>query len=76
MTTAAVAAENKMRAETKDENLAAEKFIAETTTMKVINLTKDQIAAWQAAAKPATEAYIAGAGEEGRKLVEAVRALK
>lgn len=76
MTNAAVAAEMKMRAETKDDNLSAEKFIAETTTMKVINLSKDQVAAWQAAAKPATEAYIAGAGEEGRKLVEAVRALK
>ena len=44
--------------------------------MKVINLSKEQIAAWQTAAKPATEAYIAAAGDEGRKLVEAVRALQ
>lgn len=76
MTTAAVAAETKMRAETKDENLDAEKFIAANTPMKVINLSKEQIAAWQTAAKPATEAYIAAAGDEGRKLVEAVRALQ
>lgn len=75
MTAAARAAENKLRSETKNDNLSAEKWIAENTKMKVINLTKEQIAAWQAAAKPATEAYIASAGEEGRKLVEAVRKL-
>lgn len=75
MTAAARAAENKLRSETKADNLSAEKWIAENTKMKVINLTKEQIAAWQAASKPATEAYIAAAGEEGRKLVEAVRKL-
>jgi len=75
MTTAANAAETKMRAETKDVNIAAQKFIADTTSMKVITLNKEQIAEWQSASKPATEAYIAAAGEEGRKLVDAVHAL-
>ncbi|TCP61855.1 C4-dicarboxylate-binding protein DctP [Rhodovulum bhavnagarense] len=76
MRQAALAAEEKMRAETKDKNLASEAFIAENTDMQVQNLTAEQIAAWQAAAAPAVDAYIAAAGEEGRKLVEAVRALK
>lgn len=75
MTTAARTAENTLRAATKDNNISAEKWIGANTKMKVINLNKEQIAAWQAAAKPATEAYIAAAGEEGRKLVDAVRKL-
>lgn len=75
MTTAARAAEDKLRGETKAENLEAEKYIADQTPMKVINLTPEQLAAWQEASKPAVEAYIKGAGEEGRKLVDAVRAL-
>ncbi|MCW2306316.1 TRAP transporter substrate-binding protein DctP [Rhodobium gokarnense] len=73
---AAVAAEEKMRAETKEKNLASEKFIADETEMQVQNLTPEQIAAWQKAAAPAVDAYIAAAGEEGRKLVEAVRGLE
>jgi len=39
MSEAALAAEMKMRAETKEKNLASEKFIAEKTDMKVVNLT-------------------------------------
>lgn len=75
MTAAARSAENKLRSETKENNLAAEKYIADETPMKVINLTPEQLAAWQKASAPAVDAYIKGAGEDGRKLVEAVRAL-
>lgn len=75
MTQAARAAEEKMRRETKDENLEAERFIAEQTPMKVIHLTPEQVAAWQKAAAPAVDAYIEAAGEQGRWLVEAVQAL-
>lgn len=76
MTTAARAAEQKLRNETKADNLAAEAFIAEKTPMKVITLTPEQMAAWQQAAQPAVQAYIDAAGEQGRELVDAVRALK
>lgn len=76
MTTAARAAEQKLRDETKADNLAAEQFIAEKTPMKVITLTPDQVAAWKQAAEPAVDAYIDAAGEQGRKLVDAVRALE
>ncbi|MBB4305678.1 C4-dicarboxylate-binding protein DctP [Rhodobium orientis] len=76
MRDAALAAEEKMRAETKEKNLASEKFIADETEMQVQNLTPEQIAAWQKAAAPAVDAYIEAAGEEGRKLVEAVRGLE
>jgi C4-dicarboxylate-binding protein DctP len=75
MTEAARAAEFKMREETKEKNLAAEKFIAEKTNMKVTNLSPEQIDVWQKAAGPAVEAYIQEAGNDGRKLVEAVRAM-
>jgi len=72
---AALAAENKIRAETKDENLSAEKFISEKTKMKVINLTPDQIRAWQEASLPAIDVFINTAGPEAKKLVEEVRKL-
>lgn len=75
MTEAARAAEFKMREETKEKNLAAQDFIAEETDMEVTNLTPEQIEEWQKAAAPAIDAYIEAAGEEGRELVEAVRAL-
>jgi C4-dicarboxylate-binding protein DctP len=64
-----------MRKATKEENLAAEKYLAEETEMSVSNLTPEQLEAWQKAAAPAIDAYIESAGEEGRKLVDAVRAL-
>lgn len=71
----AMAAEQKMRAETKTKNLNSEKFIAEKTTMKVINLTPDQVKAWQKAAAPAIDEYIKAAGPAGKKMVEEVRKL-
>lgn len=76
MTTAARAAEQKLRDETKADNLEAQAFIAEKTPMKVITLTPEQEAAWKQAAEPAVEAYIDAAGEQGQKLVDAVRALE
>jgi C4-dicarboxylate-binding protein DctP len=75
MTEAARDAEFTMRKATKEENLAAEKYLAEETEMSVSNLTPEQLEAWQKAAAPAIDAYIESAGEEGRKLVDAVRAL-
>ena len=75
MKEAALSAELKIRAETKKENLDSEKFIADKTKMKVINLTAEQINAWQTAAAPAVEAYIKDAGPEGKRLVDEVRKL-
>lgn len=75
MKEAALSAELKIRAETKKENLDSEKFIADKTKMKVINLTAEQIKAWQTAAAPAVEAYIKDAGPEGKRLVDEVRKL-
>lgn len=75
MSEGALAAEQKMRAETKDKNLASEKFIAEKTPMKVINLTPDQVKAWQKAAAPAIDEYIKSAGPVGQRLVDEVRKL-
>ncbi|MER0236879.1 TRAP transporter substrate-binding protein DctP [Fulvimarina sp. MAC8] len=75
MQEAALAAEEKMRAETKEDNLASQKFIADETEMQVQELTPEQLAAWQEAAAPAVDAYIESAGEEGEELVEAVKSL-
>jgi TRAP-type C4-dicarboxylate transport system substrate-binding protein len=75
MQTAALAAENKMRSETKADNLKSEKFIADKTSMKVINLTPDQLKLWQAAAAPAVQEYIKAAGPVGQQLVDQVRKL-
>lgn len=75
MTTAARAAEDKIRGETKAENLASEQFIKEKTKMKVVNLTPEQVKAWQDAAAPAVDAYIKDSGEVGKRLVEEVRKL-
>jgi C4-dicarboxylate-binding protein DctP len=70
---AALAAEMKMRAETKKDNLDSEQFIKDKTSMKVINLTPAQIKSWQQAAKPAIDAYIKDAGPAGQRLVDEVR---
>jgi len=72
---AALAAEMKMRAETKDKNLASEKFIAEKTDMQVVNLTPAQLKQWQEAAAPAIDEYIKEAGPAGQRLVDEVRKL-
>lgn len=75
MSEAALAAEKKIRAETMKENLDSEKFIADKTKMKVINLTPEQVKAWQKAAEPAIQAYINTAGPVGKELIEEVRKL-
>jgi C4-dicarboxylate-binding protein DctP len=72
---AALAAEMKMRAETKDKNLASEQFIKDKTNMQVINLTPAQLTAWQEAAAPAINEYIKSAGPVGQRLVDEVRKL-
>lgn len=70
---AALAAEMKMRAETKKDNLDSEQFIKDKTSMQVINLTPEQVKSWQDAAKPAIDAYIKDAGPAGQRLVDEVR---
>lgn len=75
MSEAALAAEMKMRAETKEKNLASEKFIADKTDMQVVNLTPAQLTAWQEAAAPAIDEYIKSAGPAGQRLVDEVRKL-
>lgn len=72
---AALAAEEKIRAETKKSNLDSEKFIADKTPMKVQNLSAEQIKVWQKAAAPAVDEYVKAAGPDGQKLVDQVRKL-
>lgn len=72
---AALAAEEKLRAETKANNMASEKVIAEEG-MNVVHLTPEERAEWEKAAAPAVDAFLESAGEDGRKLVEAIRALQ
>lgn len=75
MEEAALAAEEKMRAETKAENLASQQFIADETEMQVQELTPEEIAVWQNASAPAVDAYIEAAGEVGKDLVDSVKSL-
>lgn len=75
MSTAAKSAEDILRAATKEENLASEKFVEEETSMEVIRLTPEQIESWQKAAAPAIDAYVKDAGEVGQRLVDEVRKL-
>ena len=75
ITQAAREAEQKIRAETKAENIEAQEYIAKNTKMRVRELTAAEVAEWQKAAGPAVEAYITSAGPVGKKLVEAVRAM-
>ncbi|SHF61880.1 C4-dicarboxylate-binding protein DctP [Modicisalibacter ilicicola DSM 19980] len=76
MSEAALAAEKKMREETKAENLEAQQFLADETDMEVVELTEEQLEAWQQASEPAVQAYIEAAGETGRKLVDQVRQMQ
>lgn len=75
ISTAARSAEDIMRAETKTDNLESEEFIRSKTPMKVIQLTDDQVKAWQATAAPAVEEYIRSAGDVGKRLVDGVKKL-
>ncbi|NYT35362.1 C4-dicarboxylate ABC transporter substrate-binding protein [Allopusillimonas soli] len=70
---AALSAEQKIRADTKKNNLDSEKFIADKTSMKVVHLDDAQVKAWQAAAAPAVDAYIKEAGDVGKRLVDEVK---
>ena len=75
MSEAARAAEDKMRAETHDQNIEAEEWLAENTSMQITHLDDAQIKAWQDAAAPAIDAYIKESGPVGQKLIDEVRAL-
>lgn len=75
ISTAAWSAEEKMRADTKKDNLKSEEFIATQTSMKVVHLGPEQIEAWQKAAAPAVDVYIKDSGEAGKRLVDEVRKL-
>ncbi|MCC2596517.1 TRAP transporter substrate-binding protein DctP [Pusillimonas sp. MFBS29] len=73
--TAARSAEEAIRADTKSDNLKSEEFIRSETKMEVVQLTPEQVKAWQTAAAPAVDAYIKEAGDVGKRLVEEVRKL-
>jgi C4-dicarboxylate-binding protein DctP len=64
-----------MRQETKDKNIAAEKFLAAETKMTITHLTPEEVAAWQKAAAPAIDSYVKSSGDAGADLVKAVQAL-
>ncbi|WP_420392336.1 TRAP transporter substrate-binding protein DctP [Acuticoccus sp.] len=76
MTTAARNAEEKMRAETRQQHEDAAEWLRSNTEMEVIDLTPQEIDAWKEAAAPAIEAFVASAGELGEELVNEVRALQ
>ena len=76
ITKAAQAAEMQMRANTEKANIEAEKWLADNTKMKVINLTPDELAQWKKAAEPSVQAFIKDSGETGRKLIEELRKLQ
>ena len=75
MTEAARLAEDKLRAETEAENVEAAQWLTESGSATVVELTPEQIRAWQEAAAPATDVFIQDAGEVGQRLVDAIRAL-
>lgn len=74
MSTAARAAEDKMRSETREQHEAAAEWLRENTDMEVVELTPEETAAWQEAAAPAIELFLQSAGEAGGSLIEKVRA--
>lgn len=74
VTTAAWAAETRMRNDTKADNEAAAEWLADGHAT-ITELTAEQLKAWQDAAAPAVDAYIKDAGEVGQKLVDVVRTL-
>ncbi|MGC3872978.1 TRAP transporter substrate-binding protein DctP [Halomonas sp. GXIMD04776] len=76
MSEAALAAEKKMREETKAKNLEAQQYLAEETDMQVQELSEEQLNAWQKASEPAVQAYIKAAGETGQELVDQVRQMQ
>ena len=73
MTEAARFAEEKMRAETREQHEAAASWLRENTDMEIVDLTPEEISAWKQAAAPAIDAYIADAGEAGQRLVDMVQ---
>lgn len=75
MTEAARAAEDKMRAETRDQNVEAEQWLAQNTSLKITHLDDAQIKAWQDAAAPAIDAYVKEAGPVGQKLIDELKKL-
>nr|WP_298414090.1 TRAP transporter substrate-binding protein DctP [uncultured Halomonas sp.] len=76
MSEAALAAEKKMREETKAKNLEAQQFLAEETDMEVVELSEEQLEAWKEASEPAVQAYIDAAGDPGQELVDQVREMQ
>lgn len=76
ITEAAWAAEQDLRASTKQNNIEATEFIENETDMTVVHLTPEQLEEWKKAAEPAIQAYIDDAGEVGAKLVEELRKMQ
>ncbi|WP_410218453.1 TRAP transporter substrate-binding protein DctP [Paracoccus sp. (in: a-proteobacteria)] len=76
VTEASISAEEKLRAETEAENVEAAQWLSENGHATVVELTPEQLAAWQEAAKPAVELFRQEAGEPGEKLLSALEALQ
>lgn len=72
---ASMHAEQVMRAETEADHAASEAWLRENTDITITTLTPEQVAAWQEAAEPATQAFIDRAGAQGQALVDAIRDL-
>ncbi|OWY17667.1 C4-dicarboxylate ABC transporter substrate-binding protein [Thioclava sp. JM3] len=68
-------AEMSMRANTRQENEDAAKWLQESGNATVTDLTDDEMEQWRKASAPAIDIYIKDAGDVGQKLVDEVRAL-
>lgn len=76
MTEASISAEEQLRAATEAENVEAAKWLADGGHATVVELTPEQIAAWQEATRPAVERFREEAGEQGAQLLNALDTLK
>lgn len=74
MMEAAINAEEALRNATQAENEEAAQWLAETGSATVVELTPEQIEAWQEATKPAVERFREDAGEMGARLLAALEA--
>lgn len=73
---ASINAERQLREATEVENVEAAKWLADGGHATVVELSPEQVAAWQEATKPAVEQFRKEAGEQGEKLLKALDALK
>lgn len=76
ITEAAINAEEQLRSSTEAENVEAAQWLADNNHATVVELTPEQVKAWQDASKPAVERFRAESGELGAKLLDALAALE